>query len=69
MSVTYKVAGIVEVTVPFNHTIAELKNKIEIALVRYGWPELVVIRLSGDGFLFKEMPDGELQEESLERLS
>ena len=67
-TVTYKVAEIVEVSVPFNHTLAELKHQIEIALVRYGWPELKVIRFTGNKFTYREMPLGECQEDYIRRL-
>ena len=66
MTIKYEVAGITTIKLPFHHTSAELKHKLEIALVQYGWPELEVTEASGGRFIYQEKPDGKSQVEYYE---
>lgn len=66
MTITYNVASTVKITLPKGHTAAELRHKIEIALVQHGWPELEVVSAANGKFCYREMPEGEYLEETYE---
>lgn len=66
MTITYNVASTVKITLPKGHTAAELRHKIEIALVQHGWPELEVTEASGGRFIYQEKPEGKPQVEYYE---